>query len=403
MSSTQYRPQHSVLVTDGEQRSALAAVRALGRAGHRVWVCSKRRRNLGGASRYAVGSACVHDSLATPDAFRADIVNLVRERAIEVVLPMTDDSMLAALAARQQLAPAVLPFPDLEMYRAISNKHDILAVAPRFGIAAPKQRVVLSEECARAVDVRNLSFPIVVKPARSVSEHAGTRRKQGVSYARNAVELEKLLRAADPGAYPLLLQQRVVGPGIGIFLILWDGEIIASFAHRRLREKPPGGGVSVYRESIEADPDLVRRSRALLDYFGWHGIAMIEYKVDAATGTPYLMEINARFWGSLQLAIDAGVDFPNLLIAAALDGHRKSVTAYRTGIRSRWWWGDVDQLLARFRHSPEELALPPDSPTRWQAARQFLQVWNPNDRNEILRFEDPWPFVRETIDWFRRA
>src|SRR6185312_15979930 len=104
----------------------------------------------------------------------------------------------------------------------------------------------------------------------------------------------------------------------------------------------PSGGVSVYRESIVADPELVRRSRALLDRFGWCGVAMIEYKVDARTGTPYLMEINARFWGSLQLAIDAGVDFPNLLLSVALDGARPAMPTYRAGVRSRWWWGDVD-------------------------------------------------------------
>ena len=71
----------------------------------------------------------------------------------------------------------------------------------------------------------------------------------------------------------------------------------------------------MYRESIALDPELLARSRALLDRFEWNGVAMIEYKIDEATGTPYLMEINGRFWGSLQLAVDAGVDFPALLAA----------------------------------------------------------------------------------------
>ena len=37
---------------------------------------------------------------------------------------------------------------------------------------------------------------------------------------------------------------------------------------------------------------------------------MVEFKHDERDGVPKLMEINGRFWGSLQLAIDAGVDFP---------------------------------------------------------------------------------------------
>lgn len=48
----------------------------------------------------------------------------------------------------------------------------------------------------------------------------------------------------------------------------------------------------------------------------WHGVAMVEFKV-TADGTAYLMEINGRFWGSLQLAIDAGVDFRWLLYQLA--------------------------------------------------------------------------------------
>ena len=45
---------------------------------------------------------------------------------------------------------------------------------------------------------------------------------------------------------------------------------------------------------------------------------MVEYKRDSSTGQPYLMEVNGRFWGSLQLAIDSGVDFPRILVACAL-------------------------------------------------------------------------------------
>jgi hypothetical protein len=127
---------------------------------------------------------------------------------------------------------------------------------------------------------------------------------------------------------------------------------------------------------------------------------MIEYKLDERTGTPYLMEINGRFWGSLQLAVDAGVDFPALLAGVALGGDPAPVTAYRTGVRSRWWWGDVDHLLARLRRSPEDLALPPGSPGRWRALADFLTVRRA-DRNEILRRSDPGPFFHETGQWLR--
>lgn len=128
---------------------------------------------------------------------------------------------------------------------------------------------------------------------------------------------------------------------------------------------------------------------------------MVEYKVDASTGVPYLMEVNGRFWGSLQLAIDAGVDFPALLVAASDNAVRSTDGNYRVGVRSRWWWGDVDQLLSRWRQSAESLALPPDAPSRWRATLDFF-VPHPHDRSDVFRLRDMRPFIRETIDWFRR-
>ena len=392
--------RHSVLVTDGEQRSALAVVRALGRAGHKITVCSARSRCLAGASRYADEVARVPDPLRDSQSFIKHLSVLVRRSNIDVVIPMTDASMLAALEGADQLAPAVLPVAELERYRAVSDKEGVLGVASRFGIAVPAQRTLALDD-AHAIDEFDMAYPVVVKPARSVGEHGGRRAHFSVRYARNATELTRIVQSTDPAAFPLLLQQRVVGPGVGVFLLVWEGETIATFSHRRLREKPPSGGVSVYRESIAADPDLVARSRALLEHFDWRGVAMIEYKIDERTGTPYLMEINGRFWGSLQLAIDAGVDFPNLLLSVAVDGEDPSVSEYRIGVRSRWWWGDVDQLVTRLRRSAQTLALPENAPTRWQAVREFMRPGSDADRNEILQLDDPWPFVRETIDWLR--
>jgi predicted ATP-grasp superfamily ATP-dependent carboligase len=204
-------------------------------------------------------------------------------------------------------------------------------------------------------------------------------------------------------AYPLLLQQRVIGPGVGVFLLLWDGDLVATFAHRRLREKPPSGGVSVYRESIRVDQSLIDRSRRLLDSFGWRGVAMIEYKLDEASGVPVIMEINGRFWGSLQLAIDAGVDFPSLLVARALGQKVYGPASYKVGIRSRWEWGGVDYLVARLRRSDAELSLPAGGPGRIRSVLSALLPWLPGDRLEVLRLGDPRPFLRETAQYFRRS
>jgi predicted ATP-grasp superfamily ATP-dependent carboligase len=138
--------------------------------------------------------------------------------------------------------------------------------------------------------------------------------------------------------------------------------------------------------------------------FKWNGVAMVEYKLDAYSGVPYLMEINGRFWGSLQLAIDAGVDFPNLLVQLALGATPDSVTTYKIGVRSRWEWGDLDHLLATMLH-PSAPATTPAAmrkPQRFAAVAEFVRGFNGENRAEVFRRDDPLPFFRETVDWFRR-
>jgi predicted ATP-grasp superfamily ATP-dependent carboligase len=77
--------------------------------------------------------------------------------------------------------------------------------------------------------------------------------------------------------------------------------------HRRIREYPITGGASTAAESFY-DPALRDLRLTLLRALNWHGVAMVEFKKDQRDGTHKL--INAKFWGSLDLAIAAGVDFP---------------------------------------------------------------------------------------------
>jgi predicted ATP-grasp superfamily ATP-dependent carboligase len=389
-----------VLLTDGEQRATLALARSLGRAGYRVYVTSYSGKSLAGASRHTSGDFAVPDPLRAPESFAGRIGRLMEQLGVTLLIPVSEAALLALLGA-PEINQACIPFPPLATVRAICDKADVLRVAPEVGIAVPRQLSAASPEEVLRLDPGSLVYPLVLKPSRSVSGQGSDQVKLGVVHVADRAQLQSALAALPAVAYPLLIQQRIVGPGIGIFLLVWNGRLVAQFSHRRIREKPPAGGVSVYREGIAADPDLVARSRALLDRFGWQGVAMVEYKVEASTGTPYLMEINGRFWGSLQLAIDCGVDFPRLLAEAWSGAPVTPVLDYRTGVRSRWWWGDVDHLIARVRGTPASLGLPPGAPGRLRALGDFLKLWRPGDCHETLRWSDPFPFFRESVLWLK--
>lgn len=388
-----------VLVTDGEERAALAIARSLGRAGYEVHISAARSRSLAGASRYARTRSRLPSPLAEPERYLDELVGLVESRGVEVLIPVTDASLLAVLEGRERFRGVEIPFAEIETFRTISDKREVLARAAGMGIAVPGQWV-LAEPSELDALLPELEYPLVLKPSRSVGGAEGDRIRLGVSYAAGPVELRERVASLPEAAFPLLLQRRIVGPGVGVFALIHEGRVLAGFAHRRLREKPPSGGVSVYSESLPLDPPLFARSVALLEDFGWSGPAMVEYKVDAATGTPYLMEVNGRFWGSLQLAIDAGVDFPLLL----LEPHRAAhgPPSYRAGVRLRWWLGDLDHHLLKLREDRTR-SVRGRVVAGWRAARGLLNSGRqPHVRNEVLRLNDPLPAFREALDWLMR-
>lgn len=395
------RTRRVALVTDGEQRAALAVVRSLGPSAFRVLVAASRRHTIAGASRFAHRRFLVPPALDDPEGFVGAIADVVRNEGVDLLMPISDAALLAVLGAGPRFSPANVPFASLEQFRRISDKAALLEKARAIGIAVPDQVVLASPSGNAESAFAALRYPVVVKPARSVAEHGDSRFKLGVSHAANRDELIRRIAEYPAGGFPLLLQQRIVGPGIGVFLLMWDGRVVAAFGHRRIRETPPAGGVSSYRESVAPGPELLEQSQRLLREFDWRGVAMVEFKVDAASGVPFLMEVNGRFWGSLQLAIDAGVDFPMLLARAALDGDIASGVVGRAGVRSRWEWGDASHLLARFRRSARTLGLPPGSPGRLRTLRDVLS-WHRGDQLEVFRAADPAPFIRETLDWFSR-
>ncbi len=390
----------SIIVTDGDQRAALATVRSLGAVGHRVHVGASRPRTIAGASRYATSAFVLPDPLHAPEDFLQALAEASKRLAADVVIPVTEASLLAVLGHRDRIH-GVLPFPDDVAFRDVCDKGRVLGAAHRHGIEAPSQLVL---DCLADLDAiaAELRFPLVVKPFRSVVGSGADRTKTSVLYASTLDDLRRTLTNLPAATFPVMLQERVEGPGFAISVLVWDGELRAAFGHRRLREKPPSGGVSVLREAMGYDPDLLARSVSLLAEFDWRGVAMVEYKLQQSTGVPYLMEINGRLWGSLQLAIDAGVDFPTLLVRSALGETVRPVLTYNNSTRTRWEWGDVDHLLAMLRHSRERLSLPASAPGRLQTLAGFFATTVSRSHSEVFRARDPLPFVRESVDWFLR-
>lgn len=386
--------EERVLVLDGNQRAALAAVRSLGSKQLKVAVGEISEASLAGASRFCNERVVYADPYRNPRAFMNDVLHSIEKLSITFLLPITEATAYVILKYRDELpASVILPFPDTDTVDRVSNKNELFRLARQKGVPVPH-----TLECRDASEgLRALSsidaFPVVLKPARSkILLGQGIITTQ-VVVANSREEAEAALRSRPYFDHPFTIQSFVRGHGQGVFVLFERGDAVRFFAHRRLREKPPGGGVSVLSESASV-PDLLREhAENLLAPLKWHGVAMVEFRV-AEDGTGYLMEINPRFWGSLQLAIDSGVDFPWLLYLACTG---KPLPPLRLKHRRlRWLLGDLDRLYLVLKSPGSEYSFS-------QKLGELLQFLKPHLRtsHEINRLSDFYPFWFELKQYIR--
>lgn len=398
------KQMEKTLILDGNTRSALAATRALGRRGVPVVVAAESNKALSGASRYCSESFTYPDPLEDLRAFLSTVKAQCSRRGIRVIFPMTEISMAAVLKHREEFGNFQLPFVEFPAFEAMTDKWSLLKLAQRLNITIPHTHYIAD---ARSLEraYPTLNFPVVLKPYRSMIWTKGHCTAASVKYAESVRELQRTVAQYEYfERNPFLLQEYVRGQAHGIFALYNHGQPVASFAHRRLRENPPSGGVSVLCESVEKNPEAWRMARTILDYMAWHGVAMVEFKV-TAEGKPYLMEVNGRFWGSLQLAIDAGVDFPWLLYQLATGRALDPSNGYAAGVRSRWLLGDLARLYKVLAGNELPPGLQP--PGRMRSILQFLDFFDMNTHCEENRWHDVRPvfsqLAQKLLDWLSKT
>jgi predicted ATP-grasp superfamily ATP-dependent carboligase len=346
-----------LIATAGESsRPALAAARSLGRAGARVAVCGGRPEGMAFRSRFVHERIELPDPRGAPERFGAALLDLVRGRRFDVMLSSSEYTILALVERREALARHVaLAVPEAGALARVRDKFELVALARRVGLAGPESHAPGDLAELRQVAAR-IAYPAVLKPR---SGHGGG----FVSIVRSADELLARVAAWPAVRDPVydrrpLVQELVPGEVHDVNVLMRHGEPRAAQTQRRLRMLPAAGGPGILSETTW-EPELRDAAVALLRSVGWHGPAQVEMKRDARDGTARILDVNPRFWGTLDLAIAAGVDFPGLTCRLALEGDVEPVFEYRVGLRFRWPF-------------PHGLRYALQDPRPWRAAWDFF-------------------------------
>jgi predicted ATP-grasp superfamily ATP-dependent carboligase len=390
-----------VIVLDGNENQAVAAVRSLAASGHTVVVGADSSWSKAGWSRSAVGAFIYPAPQTAMDAFLERIVVEVRKEPGTLVLPMTERTTLPISVRRDDIlrAGGRLILPAHETVLRAFDKQQTTDLARSLGIAVP-QTALISNRVEAEQFAQSGRFPVVVKP-RSSEEMSADGRVSSTGaprYAQNGAEFIAVYEEMNSRCSSMLAQEFVAGTGAGYFALMHEGGLRAEFAHRRIRDVRPTGSGSAVRESVEPDAAVRTAALSILRELRWHGVAMVEFR-KRADGTPVFLEVNGRFWNSLPLSIYAGVDFPSLVVEMAEHGDIEVQTAYRAGVRCRWLLGDFRHLVEVWRGAPK--GFPGHFPHRLRTLAEFFIPVSGTFHDNFM-WRDPLPEAGDWLDFFFR-
>ncbi len=275
----------------------------------------------------------------TEDQSRACVqllTRLISQRGYDMLIPATDAALALVSkhdARLRELLHVACPPPNV--VERVLDKLLTLDFARRAGIRAPSTYRVANVSELEVLS-HQLRFPLVAKPY-----HKSRETDFKVRYFQSYESLHQALADDDQLGSRILLQEFAEGDGVGIEMLMHNGEPLAIFQHRRLKEVPASGGAAAVAIAEPPKPTLVDQALALLRALEWEGVAMVEFRYDRTQLQSSLMEVNGRYWGTLALPIQSGVEFPWYEWQIA-HGEKPAVPrTYSVGARWRWSAGYI--------------------------------------------------------------
>jgi carbamoyl-phosphate synthase large subunit len=225
------------------------------------------------------------------------LIEICRERGVDVVVPTVDTELSPLAETRDEFAAlgvSVLVAPPKALRRCL-DKWALMQVEDG-SVPIPRSAPLDDDFDQEAFDL-----PVLVKP-RVGSGSRGVRRVDS---------WEDLGRLRDRS---LLVQEYLPGPEYSLdVLATAAGDVRAVVPRERLRVD---SGIAITSRTIH-DEELESIGARAAESVGIAGVANVQVMRDVA-GTPRLIEINPRFPGTMPLTVASGVNMPRLALGELL-------------------------------------------------------------------------------------
>ena len=334
--------------------STLAVIRSLGRRGIPVILVTTNNRDGAAQSRFVTQvEYCpyMHESEAKLLDFFTALAN--RYPGPKVLLPTVDECAWFVGKHYAQLSQQFLiPAPDDNAMSKVNNKRIQYETAEQLGIPIPETYFPETLEDVEKLSRSITNYPYVIKPNVSFewklqSARSGAKGKKGLR-VDSAAELLATAREIYVPEHDFMIQEVIGGRDQRLVTFLGffseEHQPISWFIRKKIRQSPIDFGYCTMTESCH-NPVVLDQSVRLLKAIHYHGIAGVEWKLDPATETYKLIEINGRPVNTTGCAVASGVDLPAIAYFHAIGNPLPPVTDWQDG--QRWAWLSMDFWAAR--------------------------------------------------------
>ncbi|MBM7661628.1 putative ATP-grasp superfamily ATP-dependent carboligase [Bacillus mesophilus] len=383
--------RQTILFLDANKRYTLSMIRSIGKhKKYHILLAGESRLDLCRFSTFSEGFFLYTSPENSHQLFIESLRNIIDDTKPDFIFPSNDATLFSIYhSSLYEEIQHQLIAPDKFAYLQTLNKEQMNHLATLCNVKVIDQ-VGLQDD---------LQFPIVVKPRQSRflvgdSMFYGFRK-----FVSNQEELQNALIEISQYDHQPLLQSKIDGKGFGIFAAAKDGQIFSSFAHERVREYPADGGVSTLRRSIHVHPELLASSVKIIKELNWTGILMVEFK-GHSEGDAYFMEVNGRPWGSMDLAVNSGVDFPFMMVDLFINKlnidelKSKYNKEYQINHHSKWIVGELKHMV---------FLLLDKQPLKKKVIELVSMIINHPKivSYDTFSWKDPFPFIFEVLNLFK--
>lgn len=304
--------QFSVLIPDGESKYLMLVLNCLSLVkGIKVHMMSNEKYM---AMRYSnrISSFSYYPKTTDDSLWISNINKELTKYKIDVLMPIFNKGIMALNMNKNLLNNecALVALPPLDSLNTALNKWSLAEHMKDNLIAGPKS-IDLKPAEFKQIDQFNFRFPCLIKP--KVNTGGG----EGIHKINSKEDLIQYIKINNP-VNTLLLQEYITGFDLGCNVLCSQGQILATTIQKgNLYNNIPYSpqiGLQFIKEN-----KVLELAKKLMKTLNWSGVANIDMIYDQERDLVQILEINPRYWLTIDASAIAGVNFPYLYCLHALD------------------------------------------------------------------------------------